>query len=158
MDSSRLLALPPELRIMIYAYLGPPTTARVRVYCGLRQACRLLRNEYDGEVVRLLRLIYQHAKPSYSFTLSSPDLRSLELRVQHDASRPLPDFRSFILIPWCSGLLWKITVIYEPCGQRNIDDFVVISLCQAIGRGIAQAPDLPLTGTAGREKQAMCCM
>ena len=104
MDSSRRLALPPELRVMIYAYLGPPTIAHERDYCGLRQTCRLLRNEYDGETVRLLRRAYQHANPANSITLSGPDLRSLELKIQHDSlelqhgeSRLLPDFHCFAL-------------------------------------------------------------
>jgi hypothetical protein len=86
MDSFRFFALPPELRVMIYAYLGPPTIANTPDYCGLRQTCRLLRNEYDNEVLRTLRRAYQRANSGYSFTLFSLDLRSLEVRLQY-ASR-----------------------------------------------------------------------
>jgi hypothetical protein len=95
MDSSRLLALPPELRMMIYAYLRPYTIAHTRDYCyhrpsaiaharrycGLRQTYRFLQNDYDGELLRLLRRAYQHTNPGYSFTLSGLDMRNLELKI-----------------------------------------------------------------------------
>jgi hypothetical protein len=47
--------------------------------------------------------------------------------------------------------LWKVTIVYEPCGNRRIDDFAVISICQAIGRGIAHVPRPPSSRTAGLE-------
>jgi hypothetical protein len=72
MDSFRFFALPPELRVMIYAYLGPPTIANTP--------------DYDNEVLRTLRRAYQRANSGYSFTLFSLDLRSLEVRLQY-ASR-----------------------------------------------------------------------
>jgi hypothetical protein len=152
MDRFRFLALPPELRVMIYAYLGPPTIANTPDYCGLRQTCRLIRKEYDSEALRALRRAYHRANPGYSFTLSSPDLRSLEVRLQYDAEQPLPDFRFFNLILWDQKRLWKVTIVYEPYGNRRIDDFAVISICQAIGRGIAHVPRPLSTPTAGLER------
>jgi hypothetical protein len=31
-------------------------------------------------------------------------------------------------------------IVYAPCGQRSIDDFIIISMCQAIAQGLAHAP------------------
>jgi hypothetical protein len=152
MDSFLFLALPPELRVMVYAYIGPPIITNTPEYCGLRQTCRLIRNEYDNEALRALRRAYQRAKLGYSFTLFSPDLRSLEVKFQYDAAQPLPDFRSFNLILWDLKWLWKVTIVYEPCGNKRTDDFAVISTCQAIGRSIAQVPRPPSTRTAGLER------
>jgi hypothetical protein len=152
MDGSRLLALPPELRIMIYAYLGPPTIAHTRNYRGLRQTCRFLRIEYDVGVLKFLRREYQNTSRGYMFIISSPDWRSLEIRIEHDASQPLPDFRSFSFISWNLPRLWTIRIVYAPCGQRSIDNSIVISICQAIARGLAHVPRPPSPPILGLDR------
>jgi hypothetical protein len=129
MGSSRLPALPPELRLTIYPYLGPPTITHTHNYWGLPQTCRLLQLEYDDEILRYVRRKYQNTNREYVFTISSPDWRSLKIRIEHDASQPLPDFRSFNFILWRFQRVWTIRIVYAPCGQRIIDNFIVISIC-----------------------------
>lgn len=56
-----LLKLPAELRVQIYTHLMPEPGQYPSAYSGLRNSCRLIREEYDHEAEKVIPGIYDNS-------------------------------------------------------------------------------------------------
>jgi hypothetical protein len=83
---SRFFDLPPEIRVMVYQALiaDPDRLPEISVYAGLRQSCRLVREEFDYEIMPLLRQ-YQHDIVTNTF--------EADTRVRHTAPTTFDESR-----------------------------------------------------------------
>jgi hypothetical protein len=135
----RFFDLPPEIRVMVYKALiaDPDRVPAIPVYAGLRQSCRLVRNEFDYEIMPLLRqyqrdivtktfeadtCVRQTVPTTFNVSrvleLSAPRLprRLLQLRRRHYGTRNEDQWTSIILLRALSPH------IYAVCIAIRLDD------------------------------------
>jgi hypothetical protein len=99
-----LLSVPratPELRIMVYSYFLPTIDCQVpfkqfckRPFVGLRQSCRVIKNEIDHETLRLSCRLIRRANPEYALSVHGLDMCELKTVIQNQLAQPLRDFGS----------------------------------------------------------------
>jgi hypothetical protein len=132
------LALPAELRAMVYCHLLP-TVAESQVYLGLRVSCSTMQREFDHEALHTLRCQYQHAiaaNPDLPLTIDIPtcfkDVRTLRLRIKPLTPKIYGGLLSYQLVPWVFRWLRDVVITYEPTGVQENDDLVFNTICVGI--------------------------
>ena len=135
------LALPPELRVMVYAYFLPTNDhenpfrlLRKRPFVSLRQTCQVVKQEIDYEALRLSCLLVLRENPDYALSVSVLDMQQLKMVIRNKAAQPIRDFDSLNLSWWEELRASRVDIVYEPCGQRDTDIAAFTSICQCIAQ------------------------
>ncbi|KAF1828778.1 hypothetical protein BDW02DRAFT_634940 [Decorospora gaudefroyi] len=117
------LDLPPEIRIEVYLYLAPTVTHR-RNYTGLRQTCRLIRQEYGYEAKEEMYVEFHHFRCTLlaktNIILATPfqtmlNTSTIRLHVPHNQyinltpPKPLPT----ITIPFHWPFIITVTITVD---------------------------------------------
>ena len=147
MSSFSFLALPAELRVMIYRYLIPTHYYNIGpCYMNIRATCRAIHDESDHEATRTLRDVIREKNPGHALMLSAVSPHRMKMMVRRDTSLPLPDKSSMGVLledfPW----LHKLNIEYEECGLPDVDSLVVRTVIRAIRNNVQNGLRPPRIG------------
>lgn len=136
------LALPPELRIMIYSYFLPTSDGKKpfqllgkQPFVGLRRTCRIIKHEIDYEALRRSCRLIRRANPNYTLSVGALDMRHMNMVIRNEAEQPRRNFDTLNLSWWeYLPKYSRVDIVYESCGQRSIDDPAFTSICRVIAK------------------------